>query len=474
MALFENFPYTNIHELNLDWIVKIAKDFLEQYTHIQQLISDGETSLTNLTESGLASLQEKADALEAALQAWYDTHSEDIANQLADALADLNAWYTEHQGYLDQYLTDSVAEFGRQAEQKARETIATIPADYTEVSNTVTRMNQSFGNDRAFRDEDCLSSVPTANSDDLLAIGDKNGNAIVKIDRFGNLKTPNFDNTKLNMQLIPFSSIFDLGITDPDGNMLLAVRNGDIITSKLAGKKVSILGDSISTYAGYIPSGYVTHYPTGNVNDVNKTWWKKLIDETGMQLVTNASWAGSRVTGDSTGNAYAGCSTSRINDLSGENGEIPDIILVYIGTNDWGNPPQREIGTFDSTREIPAEGTITTISDAYALMLYKIRTTYPLARVFCITSLEGRHTAGDTSYPILNSHNQTIFQMDEAIKNIAHIFGASVIDLTTCGIHYWNVATYTVDGTVHPNTEGMTIIKNKIMECLLHDYVNNN
>ncbi len=132
MALFENFPYTNIHELNLDWIVKIAKDFLEQYTHIQQLISDGETSLTNLTETGLASLQEKADALEAALQAWYDTHSEDIAQELADALADLNAWYTQHENYLDQTLQTNTDIFNQRAATRTAEAIQSIPSDYTE------------------------------------------------------------------------------------------------------------------------------------------------------------------------------------------------------------------------------------------------------------------------------------------------------------------------------------------------------
>ena len=137
MALFENFPYTDMHNLNLDWIIKIAKDFLDQYTHIQQLISDGEQSLTDLTESGLSQLQDKYDTLENLLQEWYNTHSEDIAGQLADALADLNAWYTTHQNYLDNTLATNIAAFNAAAEQKAAETIATIPDDYTQVTKDV-------------------------------------------------------------------------------------------------------------------------------------------------------------------------------------------------------------------------------------------------------------------------------------------------------------------------------------------------
>lgn len=112
---FENFPYTNFHELNLDWIAKIAKDFLEQYTHIQELIANGEQSLQDLTASGLEDLQEKADALEQLLQEWYNTHSEDIANELASALED----------------------FSRGAYARAQEAIASIPSDYTALYNTV-------------------------------------------------------------------------------------------------------------------------------------------------------------------------------------------------------------------------------------------------------------------------------------------------------------------------------------------------
>lgn len=107
--MFEQFPYTNFHELNMDWLVKIAKDFLDQYTHIQDIIAQGEQSLTDKTTEGLAALADKADELEALLQQWYDTHSEDISNKLADALAD----------------------FQTEADQIVAQTIASIPSDYS-------------------------------------------------------------------------------------------------------------------------------------------------------------------------------------------------------------------------------------------------------------------------------------------------------------------------------------------------------
>ena len=128
-AFGENFPYSNFHDLNMDWIIKIAKDFLDQYTHIQEVIQTGlddlaesrETGLSELdqkrldslaelnqkTLDGLTDLQAKYDTLDGLLQAWYDTHSADIAGQLADAIADFNtAAEAKSQALLDSWPAD--------------------------------------------------------------------------------------------------------------------------------------------------------------------------------------------------------------------------------------------------------------------------------------------------------------------------------------------------------------------------------
>ena len=111
----EGFPYTNFHDLNMDWIVKIAKDFLDQYTHLQETIETGETTLTD-----------KYTELEALLQAWYNTHSEDIANQLATALENLSSAESEE-----------VSNFRTSANSIGTQVINSIPADYTALSNNV-------------------------------------------------------------------------------------------------------------------------------------------------------------------------------------------------------------------------------------------------------------------------------------------------------------------------------------------------
>lgn len=118
--MFDNFPYTNFHELNLDWIIKIAKDFLDQYTSIQDTIT-----------TGLEDLDAKAVELQNLLDDWYNTHSADIANQLSEALADISTT-----------LTSAIASFNESADAKGAAVIASIPDDYTTLSNLVTTINK--------------------------------------------------------------------------------------------------------------------------------------------------------------------------------------------------------------------------------------------------------------------------------------------------------------------------------------------
>ena len=119
----ENFPYTNFHDLNLDWIIKIAKDFLDQYTHIQDMIDQGKIDIQNETESSLETIQEKADEITGLLNQWYNEHSEDIAGVLADALEDLT-----------EALAAAVGSFNTQATNIVNTLIESIPADYTGVT----------------------------------------------------------------------------------------------------------------------------------------------------------------------------------------------------------------------------------------------------------------------------------------------------------------------------------------------------
>jgi hypothetical protein len=134
----------------------------------------------------------------------------------------------------------------------------------------------------------------------------------------------------------------ELLVCDSAGNVIMRVNanginvadiflNGVSLEKKnpLTGKKISILGDSISTYSGHIPSGYATYYPKGDVNSVDKTWWQLLINNNNMIIGQNVSYSGSTVQSDGT---HSYLQDDRIAAL-GANG-IPDIIIIEGSTND--------------------------------------------------------------------------------------------------------------------------------------------
>jgi len=64
-------------------------------------------------------------------------------------------------------------------------------------------------------------------------------------------------------------------------------------------KNVVILGDSYSTFEGFIPKGQETYYLDGaeysDVWSVDDTWWGKLCKEFDLNLVLNDSWSGATV-----------------------------------------------------------------------------------------------------------------------------------------------------------------------------------
>lgn len=78
-------PYTNLHEINLNWILGVVKKFEDEYEHIQELIQ-------NTTDEGLEELENKKTQIENLLNAWYQTHSSDIANELLSAISEIETY----------------------------------------------------------------------------------------------------------------------------------------------------------------------------------------------------------------------------------------------------------------------------------------------------------------------------------------------------------------------------------------------
>lgn len=234
----------------------------------------------------------------------------------------------------------------------------------------------------------------------------------------------------------------------------------------LKGRTYSIIGDSISTYAGHVPDGYLAFYPTYSaaLRSVDDTWWRVMERLTGLTLLKNCSWGGKGMCGPSgsTTDASAGCSTARIAALA-EDGTKPDVVIVYNGINDFNNSHGygSTLGTWKPSDALPAEGTILDFRAAYALGIAKVMAAYPDAEVYCCTLLETTDPAidkdNDGAYPVTNLNGETIADYNAAIREIAPGLGARLIDLHACGVGYFNASGKLTDG-VHPTAIGMELM----------------
>lgn len=124
-----------------------------------------------------------------------------------------------------------------------------------------------------------------------------------------------------------------------------------------------IIGDSYSTFKGYIPEGYSFYYDDTesrglDVRHVEETWWHKLLNVTGSKLALNNSWSGSTVC--YTAYDKRDCSQDssfifRFREIikSGflESSDI-DTVILFGGTNDsWANSPlgKAKLSDFDES-----------------------------------------------------------------------------------------------------------------------------
>jgi len=239
----------------------------------------------------------------------------------------------------------------------------------------------------------------------------------------------------------------------------------DTEQNPFAGKVISILGDSISTFAGYIPTAdgfnleHLPRYPQSNLlTDVNETWWMQVITRLDAKLGINDSWRGATVCGaaavttGTSGENAAMSNLTRIQNL-GSNG-TPDVILFYGGTNDLAHIAK--VGTF-TPETAPAQADLTTkkwdnLADGYVHTLLRLRHYYPDAVVLAMLPTV------TTSY----YSNEKLAQANEVLAAICAHYDVPYVDLRHSGITTGDLP----DG-IHPNAAGMDFITNAVCNTLL-------
>ncbi|MBE6575745.1 MAG: hypothetical protein E7654_05690 [Ruminococcaceae bacterium] len=254
------------------------------------------------------------------------------------------------------------------------------------------------------------------------------------------------------------------------------------LKNRFSGKTVSILGDSISTYEGFsnntaynstIGSNTI-YYSDGRLGvELPDTWWRQTIDALDMKLLVNNSWSGSTVFYPRKGANSVGYRTRCVNLHNDRTGEEPDVIIVFIGTNDFSYY-QSTLGTaeidYDALIKTVDDGTYhyaspKTTCEAYAVMLHKMITRYPDAEIYCMTPTARRYPDKKDNYADVGQ--PTAFNAE--LTRIIRHFECTPVDLENCGIvkDAKIFDTYMGDGRVHPNPQGMDLITNALVSVML-------
>ena len=203
-------------------------------------------------------------------------------------------------------------------------------------------------------------------------------------------------------------------------------------------KSISILGDSYSTFQGYLqPDTNAVWYwdnveaMNTDVHHVRETWWHQFIKKNGYRLCINNSFSGSTI-------CYSGYKTigpdftdysdrafvTRLDQLGG-----PDIIFVFGGTNDsWAGSPIGEYKYSGWTRE-----DLFSFRPAMACMLEKMIDRYPNVKIYFLLNDDLRD------------------EIDESVKTICSHYEVDLIEL---------VDIHKING--HPSVKGMRQICEQI------------
>lgn len=234
------------------------------------------------------------------------------------------------------------------------------------------------------------------------------------------------------------------------------------------GKWFSILGDSISTFEGTVPDDYAVFYEKEmrNQSGVRKaydTWWSQAVRFLGGRVLVDNAWSGSRATPlpGASKRFPSGCSSLRAGGLH-LGSKKPDVILIFLGVNDWANgvpvyPEKEKSGLLTSLHRAfygkkerkKREMLPPTFIEAYEAILAQVCKYYPNAELWCCTP-GSTYMREDPEWSFPRSYaGIPIDQYGDAIRSLAGRYGAGIIDFAESGYSF-----ETVDGS-HPTSHGM-------------------
>ena len=187
-----------------------------------------------------------------------------------------------------------------------------------------------------------------------------------------------------------------------------------------AQQKISILGDSYSTFHGYVtPETNLCWYGVpgeekeNDVTQVDETWWRLFLKEYGYRLECNNSYSGATVcyTGYDGADYSDRSFVTRMSDLG-----HPDIILVFGGTNDsWAGVPIGNYLYADWEKEDLYE-----FRPALCRLMDFLVTNYSNARIYSITNTDLSEPVTESIEVVCRHYGITNIRLHDIDKQWGH------------------------------------------------------
>lgn len=197
--------------------------------------------------------------------------------------------------------------------------------------------------------------------------------------------------------------------------LMTAVVAGAVLPQARPG--VSILGDSYSTFEGYVSpdTNFVWYFAVPNpeltdVSEPGQTWWQRLIREKGLRLVVNNSFSGATV-------SHRGYNGEDYSDRSfltrAKHLGSPDIILIFGGTNDsWAGV---EAGEYNASKP-----DYYTFRPALDEMLRVMKNYYPGTDIRFIVNDGLRPEITESIVILCGRHGVPVIMLEDIDKQAGH------------------------------------------------------
>ena len=305
----------------------------------------------------------------------------------------------------------------------------------------------------------------------------------------------------------------DLCISDEEGNILAEFKNGGFRTKEFdsravvkndffIGKKISILGDSISTARdnnaveftvlesdianNRTLEGYPTYYDIGttiggkavtqemvgvltqfspvsgdagkvigrvlNYNNLSQSqlWWGIMADKLGATILQNVSWSGGDVSSHrhdteilKTAYAWHDAQIRKLATRDTEGNKItPDMVIIYRGCNDYTWAPKAVLTAFGAaSKAIPETDVVEDVKYGFKEAYAMTIEKIRMAYPFATIvccTLNIFKRGGDVSHFPVNNGVNTLPEFNNAIREVADFMGCGLIEFDKDGITFEN------------------------------------